>query len=96
MKIIQAQKIPKKKLSSRELADDLIAKFCFNFPQYTFAQAKKLPYKRVVQMLRVARREEARRMFELMQVVAAPKTKKGSGVKKVLEYYQDIMEGNNG
>lgn len=32
-------------------------------------------------------------MFELMQIIAAPNTKKGQGIKKVLDYYKDIMEG---
>lgn len=92
MKAIKAQKVPKSEIS----VNDLLARFCYSFPQYTFAQAQRLPYRRVVQMLKVARKEEARKMYELMQVVAAPHSRKGSGIKKVLEYYKGIMEGKNG
>lgn len=88
VKIIKAKQIPRQKVN----VDDIIAKLCFNYPQYTFLQAKHLPYKRVKQLLRIARKEEARKMFELMQIVAAPNTKKGHGIKKVLDYYREIME----
>lgn len=88
MRIIQTQKVPKRQVS----VDDILARFCYNFPQYTFVQAQRLPYRRIVQMLKIARKEEARKMYELVQIVAAPHSKKGSGIKKVLEYYKEIME----
>ncbi len=92
MAVIRAQRVPKSKIK----VDDLLYLFVYKFPQYTYSQAEKLPYKRVIEMLNTARREDARFMYELTQIVASPHTKKGSGVKKVLEYYKGIMEDNNG
>lgn len=86
MAVIKAQKIPRK----TENPEDLIALFCFYFPQYTFKKAREVPYKRIRQMLRVVRREEARKNAELLQIVSAPHGKKGS-VKSLLERYNAII-----
>lgn len=86
---VKAQKIPQKKISPEQI----IALFCYHYQQYTFKQARNLPYKRVVMMLKVAEKEHAKRMFELTRIVAAPHTKKGSGVKSVLSYYESIIKG---
>lgn len=85
--LIQTQKIPKKEVS----VDDTLATFCYKFPQYTFSQAERLPYKRVLQMLKIARKLESQRMIELVNISAAPHTKKGQGVKNVIEYYKGII-----
>lgn len=82
------QKIPRKAVS----LDELLALFCYKFPQYTYLQAKKLPYKRIRQMLKAAQKEDARVMYEFTQIVAGPHTKKGKTVKKMLEYYKKEME----
>lgn len=95
MKVIKAQKIPKS-ASSLVSSDELLARFCLNYPQYKFSEAKKLPYKRVILMLTVAEKEYARKMYNLMQMIAAPHTKKGVGIRSMLEYYKRIMEGKNG
>ena len=88
MAVIKVQKAPKSKVEK----DDVIARFCFYFPQYKYSEAKKLPYKRIKSMLDVAQKERAIFMYELTQIVAAPNTKKGSGVKKMLEYYKGIIK----
>lgn len=82
------QKVPKKIISS----EDQLMLFCYKFSRYTFAQARKMPYTRILKMLKAARKEDARRMFEITQIVAAPHSKKGELIKKMLEYYKDIME----
>lgn len=84
---IKIQKIPKKKIS----VDDTLATFCYKFPQYTFSQAERLPYKRVLQMLKIARKLDAQRMIELVNIAAAPHTKKGQGVKNIIEYYKGVI-----
>ena len=85
--IIKAQKVPKKTIS----VDETIATFCYKFPQYTFSQAEQLPFKRIIQMLTVAKKLEAQKMIELVNIVTAPHTKKGQGVKSVIEYYKRII-----
>lgn len=86
--VIKAQKIPKR----TEPAVETIARFCFHFPQYKFEEARQLPFKNVALMLRMARKERARQMYELTQIMAAPHTDKGKGVKKMLNYFQKQME----
>lgn len=84
----KATKIPKKESD----LDEILIRFCLYFPQYTFYEAKQLPYKRLAKMLKVAQKEEARKMLELVHVVAAPHTKKGSGVKNLIGHYEDIIK----
>lgn len=43
-------------------------------------------------MLTVVRKEEARKMYEWVQAIAAPHSTKGKMVKKMIEYYKGIME----
>ena len=88
MAIIKAQKVPKKVDS----AEDILARFCYYYKQYTLNQAKGMPYKRITQMLKVADREQATFLANLTNVVASPHTKKGSGVKKMLEYFKGIID----
>lgn len=88
MPIIHAQKIPQKIQNS----SDLLARFCYHFPHYSYQQARKLPYKRVLQMLKVARKEQAWVLYNLTQIASAPHSKKGSGVTKMLKYFQEIIQ----
>lgn len=89
MATIKVQKIPQK----TETADDVLARFCCYFPQYTFAQARKIPYKRVRQMLRIAEIQRARFLRDLTMIVVAPHSRRGSDVKKLLQYFTSIIEG---
>lgn len=86
MATIKVQQLPKKKLKWQ----DLVAQFCYRYQQYTFAQARRLPYKRLRQMLKVAEQEEAKKMRTLVQVVSAPHTKDGG--KSLIENLNDIIE----
>ena len=88
MPVIKAQQIPKK----AESAEDTLARFCFYFQQYTYSEARQLPFVRVFKMLKVATRERARQMYELTQVVSAPHNDKGNGVQKMLNYFYNLME----
>lgn len=87
MAVIQAQQIPRKQTS----ADDIVARFCYLFPQYTFKEAKKLPAKRLIQMIGVAEKYEAQRFLLLLRIVAAPHTKDGSGYKRIEKDLQNII-----
>ena len=89
MPTLKAQKIPQKIVS----AEDVLSKFCYYFPRYTYNQARKVPYKRVRKMLSIAQKEEAQKMIYLTHIVAAPHSKKGSGVKKLLEHFKEIING---
>lgn len=85
MKVIKTQSVPRN--SSKISVEDVLAEFCFYFPQYKFSEARLMPVKRVRQMLKIAKREKSKFYYELTQIAAAPHTKKGSGYKKILEKY---------
>lgn len=86
---LKVQKAPKKEVSS----EDTFARFCYYFPKYSYAQARRLPYARVVKMLRVAYKERASMLAELTQIAAAPHTKNGKGVRDLLSKYESIVKG---
>jgi uncharacterized membrane protein YheB (UPF0754 family) len=87
MPVIQAKKIPRSIAS----AEETLAKFCYYFQQYTYEQARKLPYKRVVQMLNAASKERASFFHEMVEITAAPHTKRGAGVNKLRKHYDRII-----
>jgi hypothetical protein len=88
MPVVKVQKIPKKKHS----AEDILASFCYNYPQYTYNQAKNMPYKRILHMLTVARKEHARKMIDLVRIVAAPQSKNGRAIKNLIKEFNDILD----
>lgn len=91
MAIIQAQKVPQ---THAEVSfDDIVMQFCYVYQQYTYAQAKKLPFKRILKMIRVAEREDAKRYDMLTRIVSAPHTDKGKGVKTMIQLLQKIIHG---
>lgn len=87
MAVIKVQKIPKKKIK----AEDVLSTFCYHFPQYKYHEAKKLPYKRILQMLRVAKKEHTKKMLDLLSIISAPHSKNGSQVKKLSDHFNDIL-----
>lgn len=86
MPTFRATKIPAKTLS----AENILSKFCYYFPQYTYEQARKLPYKTVRLMLKTAKIEQAKHMVDLLRVHSGSRTKKGQ--KSVLSYFEKIIE----
>ena len=72
--------------------EDLLATLCYFYPQYTFKQARSLPLKRVNQLLRVARQQEGIKYKNLTQIAAAPHSKKGEGVKKLMNHFDKIIK----
>lgn len=86
--LIKTQKIPKKEIS----VDDTLATFCYKYQQYTLSQAEKLPYRKLIKLLQVAKKLEAQKMLELVNIVASPHTKKGQGVKSIIEFYRRILD----
>lgn len=85
MNVIEVQKVPVSQ--KKESSDDILAQFCYYYPQYKFHEAKKLPIKRVVQMLRIANRELAKHYSNLLEISVAPHTQKAQGVKKLRDVY---------
>ena len=84
MAIIKVQSIPQKKLNARRL----LAQLCYYYPRYSFEEARKLPYKDVILLINTAQQEKALNYFNLTQIAAAPNTKNGGGVSKLIKHYQ--------
>lgn len=86
--VIKIQKIPKKEAN----IDDLLASFCYHFPQYKYNEARQLPYKRVVQMLRVAEKEKAKLLFVLCKGMALTNAKP-KDMKNLLDDLRKVIDG---
>lgn len=89
-KHIQAQSVAlaqNDKTSNREMW----ARVCYYYPQYTLEQASKLPVRDIKLLLHTANKIHAQNMYDLVQIAAAPHTKKGSGVKKLVEHYKKLI-----
>lgn len=77
-----------KQISKRETW----ARVCYLYPQYTLAEASKLPVRDLRLLLKIAEMIEAERNYELVQIVAAPHTKKGKGVKDLTDHFRKLMK----
>lgn len=84
MAVIKAQKIPSPKA---ENPLDIIARLCYYYPQYTFKEAKELPFPVVKRLIRVANNEQCLKMIYLSRVMNPAYQNKNAG-KKVVEYFQ--------
>jgi hypothetical protein len=72
----------------------LLAGLCYHYPQYTLAEARKLPYKHVRLLLSEARRQQATDRFYLTQIIAAPHSEDGKEVTRLTELFKEIVDGN--
>jgi hypothetical protein len=88
--VIKVQKIPKKDDVSFE---ELLMTFCYKYPQYKYNEAKNMPYKRVLGMLKVAEKQDAIMMYTLTRAIVAPHTKKGVGVKSLTDDLRKVING---
>lgn len=70
---------------------NILWKFCYYYPAYTYQEARKIPYKEVTKALEIAEAEKSKLMIDLTQVACAPYGKKNSP-KKLIEHYKDIIE----
>ena len=75
---------PEKTVSNRKLW----ARVCYFYPQYTLEAASKLSVRDIRLLLNTAREIEAEKNFEMVQIVAAPHTEKGKGVKQLSNLYK--------
>lgn len=90
-KVVKAQPVYRRQHTDSE-AIRLLGKFCYHFPQYTFAQARKLPKKTVRILIEAQQRVEAERMLQLLNIITAPHTKRGMGVKKIASHYERMID----
>lgn len=89
-KVVKAKSVNTSKAPD---AEEVFAELCFYYPQYRMSQRHFLSHKYTMLLLKVARRKEAERMYNLTNIAAAPHTKKGQGVKKLLTHFKRLADG---
>lgn len=87
-KVIKIEKAEREPFDEEEF----VILVCLFYPQYTLKQAEALPFKRIKKMLKIARQEQAVKYHTLTQIVAAPHTKNGQGVKKLMDHFKNIIQ----
>ncbi len=70
---------------------ELYATVCYYYPQYKLSEVQSLPARDIQLLLKTAKRLEASQNYNLTQIVASPHSKKGAGVKKLLEHFQKMV-----
>lgn len=86
--VIKVQKASESASKGHSKAGRLLAQLCYFYPQYTLAEARKLPYKHVKLLLDEAKRMKAQENLDLLQITAAPHTKKGQGYGDLLRRFK--------
>ena len=71
---------------------DLITKVCYFYPQYTLETAEKLTDSQVTALLLQAEKQRAIEFYNHALIAAAPHSKKGEMVKKLIKQYRKIVE----
>lgn len=85
---IRVQQAPSQ--SSKTSKREMLAQLCYFYPQYTLVEASLLPFRDISLLIKTAQKQEAVKNYNLTQIVAAPHTKKGQGVKKLSEHFKKL------
>lgn len=72
-RIVKVASIPKPKVKPLKL----LGMLCYYYPQYTLAEARKLPYKTVKLLLDIAHQQKALEYMHLVQIESAVRSKDG-------------------
>lgn len=86
---VEVAKLPSNKEGINALR--LLARLCYYYPQYTLAEARSLPYKHVMLLLKEARVQKAVDWHWQTLIAAAPHTEKGKAVKQLLKKLKEQM-----
>lgn len=71
---------------------DLITRVCYFYPQYTLETAQKLTNSQVTALLLQAEKQRAIEFYNHVLIAAAPHSKKGKLVEKLIKQYRKIAE----
>lgn len=83
--------IPESEDSDAEIVD-LITRVCYFYPQYTLETAQKLTNDEATALLLQAEKQRGVEYYNLTLISAAPHTKKGALVDKLLKQYKKIAQ----
>lgn len=71
---------------------DLLTRVCYFYPQYTLEDAEKLTNSQVTALLLQSEKQKAIEYYNQTLIAAAPHTKKGKLVEKLIKQYKKIAE----
>lgn len=71
---------------------DLLTRVCYFYPQYTLEDVEKLTDSQVTALLLQAEKQRAIGFYNLTLIAAAPHSKKGKLVEKLIKQYKKIAE----
>jgi hypothetical protein len=71
---------------------DLLTRVCYFYPQYTLDTAERLTNAQVTALLLQAEKQKAIEYYNHVLIAAAPHTKKGMMVTKLIKQYRKIAE----
>lgn len=71
---------------------DLITRVCYFYPQYDLVAAQKLTNAQVNALLLQAEKQRAIEFYNHVLIAAAPHSKKGKLVEKLIKQYRKIAE----
>lgn len=70
---------------------EILTRVCYFYPQYTLEDAERLTNTQVTALLLQAEKQRAIEMYNLTLISAAPHTKKGQLVDKLVKQYKKII-----
>lgn len=88
---VRAKSLPKPPV--KDGIADACLRLCYHYPQYTLKEALELPFDHVLMLLERADKEMAAHYLNMLNVSAAPHTKKMQGVKRMSSEYKRIIDG---
>jgi hypothetical protein len=71
---------------------DLITRVCYFYPQYDLETAQDLTHAQVTALLLQAEKQRAIELYNHVLIAAAPHSKKGKMVDKLIKQYKKIAE----
>lgn len=71
---------------------DLITRVCYYYPQYTLETAERLTDSQVTALLLQVEKQRAIQFYNQTLIAAAPHTKKGALVDKLIKQYRKAAE----
>ena len=78
--------------SPKQIADDMAARVAYFYPSYTLSEARRLPARDLMLLIKIARQEYAKNYHELTNIMAAPHSKNGSAVNKLINHYREVAK----
>lgn len=85
MAVVKAKSVGK---PDQQQKREVYAEVAYYYPQYTLEEVSRLPARDIRLLLKTAKRLKAVELYNLVQIVASPHTKKGQGVKKLSDYFK--------